>query len=121
MMDTLRTGSRGWTEDVVFKNGTSMEALIEPLPEGPDDCIWPIKLDTWSWTKFVTCSKLWNKACTGFSDMLPEIRFEDKIWGKVTNKSIHQSQQSSSNNWIHRNNIQIKAMNYIYVVNLNPK
>jgi len=31
MMDTLRTGSRGCTEDLVFKNGTSTEAL----PEGP--------------------------------------------------------------------------------------
>lgn len=73
MMDTLRTGSRGCT-DVAFKNGTSMEAL----PEGPDNWIWLIKLDTWCWTKFVTCSKWWNKACTGFSDMLPEIQFEER-------------------------------------------
>jgi hypothetical protein len=40
-MDTLRTVSIGCTKDVVFANGTLMEALTEPLPEGPGglDCL----------------------------------------------------------------------------------
>jgi hypothetical protein len=45
-MDTLRTVSIGCTENVVvFANGTLMEALTEPLPEGPEDWRLPIKLD----------------------------------------------------------------------------
>jgi hypothetical protein len=59
----------------------------------------PIKLDTWCWTKFATCSKLWNKACTGFSDML-YLRFdlETTLEEKIRIKSIYHSQQSSPNN-----------------------
>jgi hypothetical protein len=59
----------------------------------------PIKLDIWCWTKFATCSKLWNKACTGFSDML-YLRFdlETTLEEKIRIKSIYHRQQSSTNN-----------------------
>jgi hypothetical protein len=58
----------------------------------------PIKLDTCCWTKFATCSKLWNNACTGFSDML-HLRFDlGTTLEEKRQSNQYNSQQGSSNN-----------------------
>lgn len=103
MVDTLREVSPGCTEAVVFASGALLEDETEkrgPLPEGPDDWRWrPIKLERWCWTKFETCSKLWQRAWSGFSYMLPE------EWDGITWEKKKKKQQSHTISKDHQNKI----------------
>ena len=33
-------------------------------------CGWPMRLERWVWTEFEIFSKVWKRACNGFSDIL---------------------------------------------------
>lgn len=86
-------------DDVVFASGALVEEETDkgkPLPGSPDDWRWgPTKLERWCWTKFETCSKFWNRTCSGFAGILPEIRAGDSIREKKTTITLSKAQHKN--------------------------